>query len=71
MNLWNRINKMQNEYEKIIVDIMLELDKEQADYQQLHRNIYGKTDADAKNIHSHLIRLCERIRKEFDSLERK
>lgn len=62
--------KTSNEYDRIIADILLELDREQASYQQTHKKLYGKQDEQARLIYVLMIRLCERIRKEMASLER-
>ena len=62
---------MLNECDKIIADILLELDQEQAAYQQTHKKLYGKHVEQARLTYSLMVKLCERIRKEIVSLERK
>jgi hypothetical protein len=62
---------MLSEYDRIITDILLELDKEQAAYQQTHKKLYGECDEQARLTYLLMIRLCERIKKEIMSLERK
>jgi len=62
---------MLKEYDKIITGILLELDKEQATYQQTREKLYGEQDEQARLTYLLMTRLCERIRKEMASLERK
>jgi len=62
---------MLSECDKIIADILLELDQEQAAYQQTHKKLYGKHDEQVRLTYMLMVKLCERIRKEIVSLERK
>jgi len=58
-------------YEEVIGRILTELDEQHADYQKLHRKFHGEDDPGAKHTYGLLIDLCERIKKELDSQERK
>lgn len=56
-------------HEEIIGRVLIELDEEHSTYQRLHRKYYGKDDLEAKHTYGLLVNLCERIKKEFDSLK--
>lgn len=51
--------------DEIISKILVELDTEHAEYQRLHRKIYGKNDHNAEYIHKKMVNLCKRIREEI------
>jgi hypothetical protein len=57
-------------YDDVISSILLELDSEHALYQKLHGKFHGTEDSTAKYIHSLLIELCKRIRREISLRER-
>jgi len=61
--------KNPNNYDKVISNILLELDGEQAEYQQIHKKIYGKYDEQARLTYLLMTKLCERIRREIMILE--
>lgn len=57
--------------DEIISGILLELDEEQAAYQQTYRKLHGEADEQARLTYQLMVGLCGRIRKEIMSLERK
>jgi hypothetical protein len=62
---------MLDECDEIIASILIELDREQATYQKTYRKLYGMADEQAHLTYQLMVGLCERIRKEIMSLERK
>lgn len=49
--------------DEVINNILVELDSEQAKYQQLYYNFHNKEDEMAKFIHKKMVALCEKIRR--------
>lgn len=49
--------------DEVINNILVELDSEQAKYQQLYYNFHNKEDETAKFIHKKMVALCEKIRR--------
>lgn len=58
-------------YEEVIARKLLELDREHAEYQRLHRRFYREEDNNAKLIHELLVDTYESILKEIKYQERK
>ena len=58
-------------YEEVVGRILKELDEQHANHQKTHRKFHGKEDNAAKHTYGLLVDLCERIRKEILSQERK
>jgi len=52
-------------YDEVIAGILVELDKEQAEYQETYKKIYGKYDESARQRYRLLAELCERVREEI------
>lgn len=51
--------------EKVISNIIVELDNEQVNYQTIYNKIYGHSDQNAKSSYQLMINLCKRIRQEI------
>jgi hypothetical protein len=60
-----------NSYDEVISRILVELDKEQAQYQYLYKKIHGADDPHASHYYKQMSGLCERIRREILNNERK
>ena len=54
------------DHNTVLSEIMIDLDREQAEYQRTYKKLYGTTDPKAKHIFSLLTGMCEEIRKEID-----
>lgn len=57
-------------YDVVIAKIINELDQEQAQYQELHKKLYGEYDKEARRIYKIKVGVCERIREELFYAER-
>jgi len=55
--------------DKVIGNILEELNKEHAMYQNVYTKYYGDKDEKAGKIHDLLVKLCDRIRREVKTLE--
>lgn len=58
-------------YDEVISSILIEFDTEQAEYQKIHKRIYGTYDEEAKRIYKLMTNLCETIRQRISNEERR
>ena len=50
-------------YEEVISEILVEADREYAEYQRLFKKFHGEVDMEAKRIYDMKVSLCEEFRK--------
>ena len=55
--------KMSRESDEVISEILVELDKEIAEYQKLYKKFHQGIDQEAKKIYDIKVSLCNEIRK--------
>jgi len=52
-----------NNWDESISEMLVEMDKEHAEYQRLYRKIYAKVDIEAKRIYDIKVSLCHELRR--------
>jgi hypothetical protein len=60
---------MSKAHDEVISEILVELDKEYAEYQRLFKKFHGEVDMEAKRIYDMKVSLCEEFRKRISAKE--
>lgn len=52
-------------YHEVIAEILVDLNRDHANYQELYENYHGERDIQAQHTHKLLVSLCDKIRREI------